>query len=345
LTLEVGESVALEVAITDRKGEVAPERAAWFSDEATIVSVDGAGVVTGLAPGTAAVVASWRNVSDTAVVEVIGGEGGDDPPPPPPPPSLVRECDAPAPDWIWCDDFEDNRLAAYFEHNAHDGSFVRASGVGLDGSAGMRASWSQGQVSAGWMHVAFGRTPSGYFAPVDAGDRDHREVFWRFFLRYDADWTGGGGYKLTRAHIFHEEQGWVRALQAHVWSGDPPYTDVLGLDPTSYTDAAGNVTGQARWLGHQEGTATLFADANVGPWYCIEAQVRLNDAGAANGAFRAWVDGALDAERTGLNWVGSYRDYGINVVTLDNFWNSGSPAAQSRYIDNFVVATSRIGCD
>ncbi len=29
---------------------------------------------------------------------------------------------------------------------------------------------------------------------------------------------------------------------------------------------------------------------------------------------------------------------------LDGYWNGGSPRAQNRYFDNFVVSTSRIGC-
>ncbi|HSM36332.1 MAG TPA: Ig-like domain-containing protein [Longimicrobiales bacterium] len=341
LSMAVGETAALQVAITDRKGDVSPDRAEWYSTDPTVATVDAAGLVTAVGAGSAGVVAAWRSASDTARVDV---EDGEDPPPPPPPSHLVRECDAPAAEWIWCDDFESNRLAAYFEHQDRDGSFVRAAGVGLESSSGMRASWSTGQVSAGWLHVAFGRTPSGYFAPVDAGDANHREVYWRFFVRYDADWTGGGGSKLARARIFHAEDGWVQAMQAPVWSGDPPHTEVLGLDPVSYTDAAGAVTGEPRWLGHQAGSATIFADESVGSWYCIEAGVRLNDAGQANGSFRVWVDGALDAERTGLNWVGAYAAYGINTVTLDNYWNAGSPAAQSRYLDNLVVSTRRIGC-
>ena len=74
------------------------------------------------------------------------------------------------------------------------------------------------------------------------------------------------------------------------------------------------------------------------------AQVRLNEAGQADGVFRMWIDGQLEAERTGLNWVGSYDEYGINAVFVSNYWNDGSPTQQERYLDNFVVSTERIGC-
>ena len=35
----------------------------------------------------------------------------------------------------------------------------------------------------------------------------------------------------------------------------------------------------------------------------------------------------------------------INEVMLDTYWNGGSPKEQSRYYDDFVVATERIGAD
>ena len=68
--------------------------------------------------------------------------------------TLVNECASPRTGWIWCDDFDSNRLASYFEVDSADGSFTRASGVGNGGSYGMRARWSIGQVSAGALHLA-----------------------------------------------------------------------------------------------------------------------------------------------------------------------------------------------
>ena len=52
----------------------------------------------------------------------------------------------------------------------------------------------------------------------------------------------------------------------------------------------------------------------------------------------------LDAQRTGLNFVGSYDAYGINALFFENYWNTGAPAAQERDLDNIVVSMQRIGC-
>src|ERR1051325_4995332 len=63
--------------------------------------------------------------------------------------SAVNECATPRVGWIWCDDFEEDRLRQYFEYDSAGGSFVRAAGVGRDGSFGMRARFARGQTSAG----------------------------------------------------------------------------------------------------------------------------------------------------------------------------------------------------
>jgi hypothetical protein len=99
-----------------------------------------------------------------------------------------------------------------------------------------------------------------------------------------------------------------------------------------------------RWLGAVRAANPTFDAANIGPWHCVEARARLNDAGASDGVFQLWIDGELEAEKTGLNWVGSFDAYGINAVYLENNWNMGSAATQDRFMDNFVVSTERIGC-
>jgi hypothetical protein len=274
------------------------------------------------------------------------------PPPPPPPPAAAAECDRAKPEWIWCDDFERDRLASYFEHDRAGGRFARMTTVGVDASWGMRARWNAaGEISAGALHLAFGRTPDPAFRPVDQGSRDYREVFWRLYLRNEPGWTGGGGNKLSRAIVF-ATAGWAQAAVAHVWSGSPvAQQEILLIDPASGTDLQGvlkttqyNDFPNFRWLGARSGSTRLFSPQGVGRWYCVEAQMRLNNPGSADGEFRLWIDGRLEAERTDLNWLGRYDRYGINAVFLENYWNDGATKAQARYFDRFVVSTARIGC-
>src|SRR5688500_10098685 len=101
----------------------------------------------------------------------------------PPQQARVVECASPRPGWIWCDDFERDRLEGYFEYNTASGAFARVAGVGRSGSFAMRARLRRGIVEAGNLKVAFGRTPSGYIRPIDGGTATYRDVYWRVWVR------------------------------------------------------------------------------------------------------------------------------------------------------------------
>ena len=265
---------------------------------------------------------------------------------------VVNECDAPKPAWIFCDDFESNRLNKYFEYSHPDSSFERVDSVGVLHSAGMRAHFSVGQVDAGSLKLAFGRTPAAYLHPVDSGTAVYRDIYWRVYLRNDSAWTGGGGDKLSRAQVI-ATPAWAQAMGAPVWSagGTLPGANYLAIDPYSGTDPSGalmtttyNDFPHLRWLGAVRARTPIFDRSHVGTWYCVEAHVRLNDPGQSNGIFELWIDDFVEARHTDLNWIGQFSGYGINTVFLENYWNAGSPIAQSRYMDNVVVSTQRIGC-
>lgn len=265
-------------------------------------------------------------------------------------PAGLRGCAARRPEWIWCDDFETDRIGFYFEYDSAGGRFTRRPGVGRDGSFGMRAQYVAGVTNSGHLSLAMGRTPHRYFRPVDEGRRNYRELYWRLYLRLEPGWSGGGGAKLTRAIVF-AAPSWAEAAIAHVWSGTARQGNGLMLDPASGTDSAGalrttryNDFPNLTWIGLARGRAQIFDPRRAGAWVCIEAHARLNDPGQANGIFELWIDGESDAARTGLNFLGRYADYGFNALNVENWWNDGAPRNQERYFDDLVVSTARIGC-
>lgn len=370
-----GTPVATELAVLPGSVDLTPGEVLAFTawehrsngDSATVPvtwsatggAISGTGSFTaGTAGGTWRVIATSlaTGMADTAAVVVADTSSTPPPPPPPPPPpgpqGLASECAQPDAAWIWCDDFDQDRLSSYFEYVKDNNSFLRTASAGADSSWGMVATWAPGQQAAGALHLAIGKTPQAYFRPADAGTANYRELWWRFYLKNAPGWTGGGGDKLTRATSFVSPSSWAQSMFAHVWSGGNVNTrDYLVLDPASGTDAQGAVLTTTyndfpnmRWLGSARGTTPLYATASAGTWRCVEVHVRLNDAGMSNGVFEFWIDGGVEASRTGLNWVGSYNQYGINAVFLENYWNAGSPVAQSRTFDNFVVSTARVGC-
>lgn len=259
------------------------------------------------------------------------------------------------PEWIWCDDFETAKFASYFDNN-NPMLLVRAVGAGYGGSYGMRATWAVGQTDAGSLKLAFGLTPAGAGMTPPAGvdnSTKFREVFYRVYLKSQANWssgTTGNNSKMSRATSF-VAANWSQSMIAHIWSNDTQGNNhFLLMDPAScvsgntvqcvgYNDFAHLV-----FLGGKKGPTAIFASPNTGNWNCVETRVKLNDAGLSNGVEEFWIDGNPEASSTNLNFVGSYAAFGINAIFLENYYNGGSPQAQSRVIDNFVLSTQRIGC-
>jgi hypothetical protein len=271
--------------------------------------------------------------------------------------TFAQECPATwkalHPEWIWCDDFEQNKLSSYFD-SSDQGSFARSAGVGFNGSIGMRATWSAGVENAGSLKLAIGLTPPGGGITQPAGVDNvtkFREIYFRAYLKSQTGWVSGGTSsqsKFGRATSFVAAD-WSQAMIAHVWS-EGTNNHVLAVDPASCVSGTTvrcvgyNDFPQLAWLGLVRGTTAIFASPNVGTWNCIEAHVKLNDAGQSNGVQQLWIDGRLEASKTNLNFVGSYSAFGINAVLFENYINGGSPQAQSRDWDNLVVSTQRIGC-
>jgi hypothetical protein len=253
------------------------------------------------------------------------------------------------PEWIWCDDFETDKTTSYFEKT---GPFNRIAGVGLDGTYGMQSTWTPGLSDGGSLKLAFGLTPPGSGIAPPAGVDNatkFREVYYRVYLRSQTGWNSTNQSKFSRATSFVAAD-WSQAMIAHLWSNDTGNNNFLRVDPASCVSggalqcAGYNDFAHIAWLGGVNGTTAVFASPNSGTWNCIEAHVKLNDAALANGIDEFWVDNHLEASSTNLNFVGSYSAYGINAILLENYINGGAPQAQSRYWDNLVVSTQRIGC-
>ena len=336
-TFQPSDAVLLRAVLRDAHGRALAERnPRWTSSDPAVAHVSGDGIVTALAPGVARIVAEAEGRTAAATINVG--------------PLRWRpaECGTPRPEWIWCDDFEHDRLGQYSEYDGRD-SFLRTTGVGYGGTPGMRAVFAPSQVGAGVLHVHFGKVPSPHFRPVDAGTTIYRDIYWRVFVRYAPNWIGGGAAKMSRAQSMASPE-WAQAMIAHVWASVEP-VDHLAIEPASGVGFRGRLLTReyndfpkldfGRWALSK---TPLFDARHVGKWYCIEARARLNDPGRSNGVFELWIDDRPEARLSGLGWIGSFQDYGINAVYLENYWNDGAPQLEARDFDNFIISTQRIGC-
>ncbi len=249
------------------------------------------------------------------------------------------------PDLIWYDDFSgsDDLLTRYLDAGG-GATVISYEALGGTGKS-VRGRWEAGQVNAGGVRKCFGRCPADYTGCAVRTTEDFREVYWRIYVKHQPGWIGNPA-KLSRATAF-AGSNWSQAMIAHVWGGN--WLN-LCTDPARGVNAASQVVTTCyndfpnlTWLGYRQGDYQIFDTAEAGRWVCVEARVRLNTPGLSDGVFTLYIDGQIEVHRADLNWVYSWQDYGINAVFLENYWNIGSPVAQERYFDDFVISTSYIG--
>ncbi len=295
--------------------------------------------------------ASNANTSDYSIAFSVAASGGS------------NECtnwQSLHPTWIWCDDFETDTSASWADRNGPS-TFLRSSGNGQSGSYSMRATYpaTTGVANAGDFKIAFGASPvTPKVAPAD--NTKYTEIYWRTYVKTSANWLPGTGAKFTRATGFVASD-WTQSFITHWWDSSTPGIMMVdpasgvcrgGLKPDGTTPCTNNTVitsgwndfNNLYWLGGDNGTLPVFGNARANTWQCIEGHTRLNTAGSSNGLEELWVDGALEAQSTGLNLVGSYSTYGINVFSVENYMNAGTNQSQYRDWDNLVIATDRIGC-
>ncbi len=238
---------------------------------------------------------------------------------------------------IWYDDF-DGEEKNYTESS---GGLDNQQAYGGQGRS-MLCYYEKGKRGVGNRKVFFGDSPTGKV--VNKG-KQYDDIYWRIYVKHQYGWTGGGPAKLSRATSIVTPK-WAQAMIAHVWSSG----EALTLDPATGVRGDKIVTsryndfGNLKWLGNKPTSRfKLHSTEESGRWVCVEARVKLNTPGEKDGLNQLWIDGRLEAERTGLDWRGSYTKHGVNAVFLEAYWNKGSPVDQSRWIDNFVISTQPIG--
>ena len=195
----------------------------------------------------------------------------------------------PTAEWLFWDDFEEDNLHKYFEYT-HAEKYYRSRGDGIGGSTGLRVDFKEGDVEAGSLKLAFGRThDDSYCKSVAAAGEYITEIYSRYYVRYDEDWEGGGGDKMSRFTALHD--GWAQSMIAHTWS----MGDCLGLDPASGIDINDSGTklvtrkyndfDRLAWQGAKPSKTPIFDAKHIGQWYAAETHIKLNTPGKSDGVF------------------------------------------------------------
>lgn len=282
-----------------------------------------------------------------------GDTGGGEPLPPPTgdDDGTFARCPEALPGaWVFCQDFEtiaDPHEVA-LDYQDGGGAFVLVDGTGASGTRSMEVAYRPGLEGSGWMVVSFGSSPIAIDGrPSYAPEAELEEVYWRLRVKTEPGWPDLGPGQLTRTVSFASND-WSEAVVAHLRSAGPdvhleavPVTCVTGTDVecAGYDDEA-----SLESLGAMVGPTPIFSEGMSGQWHCVEGHLALNSPGAADGVLEFWIDDVLQASRGDLDLRGSWDDYAINALVIENLWPGGAPQPLRRWIDDVVISTEPIGC-
>ncbi len=240
---------------------------------------------------------------------------------------------------IWFDDFNGDEKS-YAEGGTLLDSSMSFGGIGKS----MLCYYKKGEQGVGGGKVFFGDSPSYSERNVRRGEK-FDEIYWRIYVKHEYGWTGSPA-KMSRATSIVGVP-WAQSMIAHVWAGSG---SSLTLDPASgvlndkVITTRYNDFERLKWLGNKPvSDFPIHATEESGYWVLVESRVKLNTPGKSDGINQLWIDGRLECERRNLDFRGNYTKHGINAVFLEAYWNDGSPVSQSRWYDNFVISTVKIG--
>lgn len=249
--------------------------------------------------------------------------------------------------WISCEDFDaiddaPNQIAQWYEMG--DGFGVEPDGDDPTDLA-LRITLQPSMVFGGWVSLRWGNGPDG--PGVDSPGEDFDEVWVRYSLRTGDDWPG---YEIGDVGEIIAANGpnWAIATETAIRGDAAGRLRPLGwtciFDGVLACNGSNDWSGALQLIWQEQGPSTIFGGDSAGQTRCLEAHMRLNTPGASDGEAHVWIDGVEEIARTGVDFRGTWTDYGLNALRFTNYANP--PATPLDFwVDDVVVATERIGCE
>jgi len=354
-SVAAGQTVQLTATTRDANGNVLTGRVfTWSSSNTAVATVNGSGLVTGVAAGSATITATSETKNGTASVTVTssGGGGGT---------ILLQE------------HFEDNNFAArgWYDNPAMtvtDTEHIPGS------TAALEIHFTQGATQPTW---------GGVSRRLFTGSSTMYLSFW---VKYSANWMGSG--TPDHPHEFEfltsEEASYAGPAYTHLsalvednyQNGGVPRVSLvdgknidesnIGVDLTNVTEnraaqgCNGNTDGYPTDCYdnggyHNNGkiwnAAQPYFLPNPGPgykgdWHFVEVYFQLNSIqngkGMPDGIVRYWVDGQLAIEHTNVLFrTGVHTTMQFNQFLIAPYIGVGSPVDQTMWVDELTVATAK----
>ncbi len=188
--------------------------------------------------------------------------------------------------------------------------------------------------SAGWVWRFFGDNPHGR---VENRGK-YPVAVARWYHKFEEGFTPRDGThfppKMARMRCFGEGE-WRGAYTVLFWIGG----EDGHISIERHTRAPG---AHREWSPNYQCQWKFSDPVNVGRWIHFELRVELGD-GPRSDSIQAWADGTLICDMVGDDLAAGYKNFTLNAMSWDCYWNGGSPVEQSRFYDDLALSTEPIG--
>src|SRR5438445_8313457 len=359
-SVPVGQTVQLTATPRDANNNPLLGRVVtWVSSNTLVATVNGSGLVIGVATGSATITATSEGVTGTAVITVTVTA----PPPPPPGGTLLQE------------GFDNANLAA---RGWYDGNPATISATEYHtGGGSLEARFLAGATNPSWgtFRHLFTPSPTLYVSFwvkystnwIGSGKLYHPHEFM-ILSDLDGDWDGLSNDYLTAYIEQVYQNGGVPhlALQdnksINLGYGTPP-TNLVGVTENRSVSGCNGIAEFAGvdawscfngppWYNNKEFHAADVAfQPNPGPgykanWNHVEAYFQMNSmvggVGQTDGILRYWFNGVLVIERTNVLFrTGAHATLQFKQIVVAPYIGDGSPVDQTVWYDELTVATNK----
>ncbi|HEY5022322.1 MAG TPA: Ig-like domain-containing protein, partial [Gemmatimonadaceae bacterium] len=321
-SLLIGATVQLSVTAFDASNNVLTGRViAWSSSNTAVASVNGSGVVTAVAAGSAQITATSEGKSGSAALSVVA-------PPPPPPPGTVEP--------LGMNVITERSFSAVAEDgwSVPTGSDLTNFTVVSDATAPKSAPLAmQIRFPAG-----FGAGGSPALTERDLGSTAST-LYVSMWIKLSSNWVGQitGTNKvlhfwmagLNRLFVFVDGAG-NNILQ--------PYVGLQGI-ATPYNNGAGSTSTSVNLRPNVVGQTG--AQIVRGQWYHWELVFAINSSGSTDGTADWWINGVQVGHYTGIGYVSASQSRVFQTMKWDPTWGGlgGTvPADQFMTMDHIYIS-------
>lgn len=199
---------------------------------------------------------------------------------------------------------------------------VITTGESHTGGSSLAYTIQQGQYAAGGMRL---QIPSS------------RTVYLRFARKYPTTWLWP-----IADHALHD---------FYVWANAARYQSPTSVPFAYYVEQSSRTVNGIRRNGitfaqtkNAAGVYTGYEDPQLAPaftsgvWHVVDAMIRMNDPGQANGELSVTVDGVLRIRRTGLTFQADTASLLFDQIFFGPYFHEGARQTQTFWTDDIAVS-------